>query len=197
MRFTLGKLFLAIALLALACAGMMYRNGWWSDGIFTLTIGIYVVALIWAIGLQSRQRTCALIFAAAGLGYLLFATMSCFAGAKESLLTNYPLAYAAKGLQTYGSTTQVPVTRYVPASSKNSAGGTVTRYLPQTQYVASAPPIHDIIQAQSTATAGSPLRSIFIIGHCVFSWLFALLAAWFAGQMYDRRSGRADLKHAQ
>jgi hypothetical protein len=28
---------------------------------------------------------------------------------------------------------------------------------------------------------------IFTICHCVFSWMFAVLAAWFAGRMYDRR----------
>jgi hypothetical protein len=187
MRFTLGKLFLTVAMLALACAGIMYRNGWWSNCIFTLTLGIYVASLIRAVGLQSRQRVCALIFAVVGLGYVLFATMSCFGGAKESLLTNYPVAYVAKVVGTFPSNTHSPVTTVVPVTGYSSTGGTQTQYVTETRYVAGAPPINDVIQAQSTAMTGSPLRSVFVIGHCVFSWLFAVLAAWFAGRMYDRR----------
>jgi hypothetical protein len=31
------------------------------------------------------------------------------------------------------------------------------------------------------------VKAFFTIGHCIFAWIVALLAAWFAGRMYDRR----------
>jgi hypothetical protein len=39
-----------------------------------------------------------------------------------------------------------------------------------------------------------PLTRTFLIGHCVWSWLIALLAGWFAGRMYSQRSNSVSLK---
>jgi hypothetical protein len=36
-------------------------------------------------------------------------------------------------------------------------------------------------------SAGTAIGRFFLIGHCVWSWLFALVAAWFAGRIYARR----------
>src|SRR5262245_55260933 len=95
MRFTLSKLFLAVAMLALACAGMIYRNRWWADGIVTFTFLLYAVTALRAVRLHARERTFAVAFAAVGTAYLaLFQSP-----ARENLCTNYPLTFIARTLE--------------------------------------------------------------------------------------------------
>src|SRR5262245_7225459 len=92
MRFTLGKMFAAIGMLALACAGMMYRNLWWLNGIVTITAVMYVIAMRVAVASSGRQRISAAAFGLVGGGYLLFMCFDGFATIRDSLLTNHVLS---------------------------------------------------------------------------------------------------------
>jgi hypothetical protein len=154
MRFTLGKMFLAIAMLALACAGMMYSNDWWANGIFSFTVAIYVCVAISAIRLRSRALAAAVTFSMVGGLYLFIVEWrpsTFFIGDLLDLI-----GHALKP--------DVPLTGFRTVrvvNGVNTPGPLMLR----------AP----------------DLRGFLTIGHCVFSWIFAVLAAWFAGRMYDRR----------
>jgi hypothetical protein len=122
-----------------------------------------------------------LTFAVVGLGYLLFVAMNIFGGARESAVTNYPLACAAKVLRCYEPTYVVPGVTFPVSGYVPSAGTRIP-------VVHNEPPVKSIIyQAFSPGFGATPLGAFFVVGHCFFSWLFAVLAAWFAGRMYDRR----------
>jgi hypothetical protein len=237
MRFTLPKLFLIVAMLALACGGMMYSTSLWADSIFTLSLGMFVVALLRAIGLRGPDRVFAVVFGLVGLIYLLLITVQMFYGLRESLLTNYPLAWGAKithlnSPQTYQPPFYAPSTIYsapipAPATSSGTISGDAVAPQPAMPSAESSDPMTTdgsgtisppvtippptltpvpaavattyipvvpqytiktlISYGLSFGNEGMPIAHFFLIGHCVWSWLFAVLAAWFAGRMYDRR----------
>jgi hypothetical protein len=157
MRFTLGKMFLAIAMLALACAGMKYGTYWWAGGISTLTLLLFGTAVVRAISESGRSRTVWASAAIIGIAYLVVASsraLHC-----EILFPSLAMAWFAR---TY-----------------------------EISYIPTLEPLS--IQAYAFGGLGiqdtdfSHLKNFFTIGHCVWSWLFAVLAAWFAGRIYDRR----------
>jgi hypothetical protein len=159
MQFTLSKMLIAIAMVALACAGLTMRTAGWSDGIMTLSLLMYLVVAIRAVGLHGRDRASAITFSLVGAGYLLL--ISCNASdLRQSLATKYPLALLAKAWH-------VPISVQV-------ADGTFDDYL---EGASSFKPDVFVL----------PLYCFFLIGHCVCSWLLALLAGWFCGAMWSRR----------
>ena len=209
MRFTLIKAFVAITFVALACAGMMYRNAGWASGLISLNLLLFTAMALRAIGLRGAERAFALAFAAVGCGYLLLATSTIFSGIRESLFTNYPLAYAARALR-IDSSPDSPYLNILRRSTfvitANSNGGSSpieddkavsasapsdSLEVPPPEYPAA--PIEEVILegTSSTYNPNGPalqLQKFFQIGHCVWSWLFALLAGWFAAWMYGRKS---------
>jgi hypothetical protein len=162
MRFTLGKMFLAIAMLALACAGMMHRNTLWTNCVISITFVMFALILVRAAGLRGRALVQSITFPLIGGAYLLVVE-SHFG---EGLLTNEPLGLAARSLN-------------IPGTPRGS--GPVQFNVDQI--------IRQGMQWDSNGwnMPEPELHNFFLIGHCVFSWIFAVLAAWFAGRMYDRR----------
>src|SRR5262245_49016166 len=195
MRFTLAKLFLAVALIALACAGMVSPTSSWTAAILSMSVLLYVVVAIRAIGLDRRPQIASLIFTLVGGGYLLLATCSIFPLFSRSLLTNYPLALIARAREVrgvpYAYTPAAPTSAYstVPATSPYPAVPTSSPYLVAgTPVNASPAPVDSVIsQAALNVNSTTDLTNFFLIGHCVWSWLFALLAGWFAGWIYAKR----------
>jgi hypothetical protein len=154
MRFTLGRMFLAVGMLALACAGLTYRTYWWVSGIFSLTAVLFVAVFILGMCSSKKERIVLFAFTIGGASYLFL-----------SLLT--------------------PEIRAIPT---NYLLGLSVRELGLREEDQLALPALE--RAMRIATPSRDLGGILvfhIIGHCVFSWLFAVLAAWFAGRMYDRR----------
>jgi hypothetical protein len=250
-------MFLIVALLALACAGMMYRTPLWANIVFTLSVTLFVVALIRAIGMRARERVAAVVFGTLGIAYLLLMTSSFFEYCRSNMLTNYPLAWAAKGMriealpvmqspiyystpivsqavptissppvvmpsipsvmmpsESDDGTTETPQTAVPEATAQETAAPPTLAPLPaDAETPASTPPpavtvspfstmpytistyqsqpvypISSIIQFGLTfGNASMPIAQFFLIGHCVWSWLLAVLGAWLAGRMYDRR----------
>jgi hypothetical protein len=153
MRFTLGKMFIAIALLALALAGMTYRTSLWSSGIWTLTWLLFLLATVKAVGAVGKSRVTAIAFVIGGAAYLMFYKLSVFSG--SVLLTNQFLSWIARLV--IGDIHHLPDLEQIIALGLDSSYG------------------------------NEELSVFFSVGHCVFAWLTALLAAWFAGRIYDRR----------
>jgi hypothetical protein len=170
MRFSLSKLLLAVAMVALACAAMTVRNHWWADAIVTITVLLYVVMALRAIGLRGRDRVFAIVFAIVGLSYLVLMTTDAFRTIRTSIPTKYPLGVAWKWL----TNPKMPV-------QNNPFRPTVTES-------EEAPLEYIVARAESSNIADG---MFFLVGHCVWSWILALLAGWFAVRMYGRR----DLLH--
>lgn len=262
MRFTLVKMFVAVTMVALACAGLLYRTSFWASIVVTLTIALYAIVAIRAFGCSGVKRASALSFSFAGVAYLLLATCSVFTGIREMLLTNYPIAFAAQRAmasnpmafpdQLWTSYPTIPLPQYVnlngssmpvspsitpttapaedgtlqlddtppdsnsplppiveesvdvivagddgmapltplPTFPATSAPGVspylaLNRQVPQpASWIAG---LDQLISASTMNGSGNSLSRFFLVGHCLWSWLFALLAAWFAGRVYARR----------
>jgi hypothetical protein len=155
MRFTLGKMFLAVGMLALACAGMMYRSELWVGGITMFTWLLFVWAGVQATIQHQRTRVTWIAFFMAGVSYLLLSGSEWYG---PKLLTNVPLAIASQKLEVGAKFSGPGAWKSIYSEAY---GIRWTNVIPQ-------------------------LREFFLIGHCVFSWLFAVLAAWLAGRMWDR-----------
>jgi len=249
MRFTLCKLFLAVTLLGLACAGMTLRTNWWAISIVSLSIVLYIALAITTIGLRGQARAFRLSAAIAGSGYLLLILSPVFAPLRALLVTDKILVILAStihappqsmALPAYG----VPSTYYVPTVSPNLTPATdapadaapapvpdATEPTPTPAPDNSATPADSIQGSNSTITTAQPTLSapppfypppvnatwtignniawtdpslaqwgvvsgidytsrtiaFLIIGHCVWSWLIALLAGSFAAIIYARR----------
>jgi hypothetical protein len=152
MRFRLTTLLVAVAMIAITCAAVLYRNRWWMDGIVTITILLYVVVGLRAIGLRGSSRVVAITFAITGPGYLFLATLAMLTAFPDVLVTNVLLAIASKNI-----------------------GAELGSYS-----------LESILKSLGNKSLRQDYLSVFIIGHCVFSWLFAVLAAWFAGRIYNQ-----------
>ncbi len=236
MRFTLPKLFLAVAMAALACAGMFSPTHGLASAVVTLTVALFIVIAIRTIGLRGRERAFAITFAIVGSVYLLLATGFQSRTISRALMTNYPLAlfaiaqermpiatgptyytapaYYAPAVSSSGSVSIAPVSPgtpsvvappvySAPASRSSSAPvptppRTIITMTPNgaqvTTAVLSPTSIQPSIPLDTVILAGLsddddrwPLVRTFLIGHCVWSWLIALLAGWFASHIYAKR----------
>jgi hypothetical protein len=175
MRFTLGKMFVVVALLAVAFAGMLYRTRWWGHGIFSFSVAMYIAVAIWAIRLRGRSLVAALAFALAGGTYLLFFSSTV---GRDALITNEPIALMAQALKLPGTEGANPQGVWTGYGSPSGSTGLQSSLEETTNRAWPWPP----------PALYAEIHAFILIGHCIFSWLFALLAAWFAGRMYDRRA---------
>jgi hypothetical protein len=170
MQFTLSKMLIAIAMVALACAGLTMRTAGWADGIMTLSLLIYLVVAIRAVGLHGRDRANAITFSLVGAGYLLL--ISCNASdLRQSLAIKYPLVLLAKAFR-------VPI-ESPPADDSGIGNITDASFELYLHYYTSSFSFQPYDQES--------LQRFFMIGRCVWSWLLAWLAGWFCGLMWARR----------
>ena len=161
MQFTLWKLFLAVTLLALACAGLTFHSEGWAGGIMSLTLLMFVAAAVQVICLQGRQQAVALSFLLAGVAYLTLIFTNIAPVVRSAMIVNDLLEAAY---------------RVVPKSLSETIPEIPPSY-----------PWHHLDWLFGDGMEGEPRRNFVVIGHCVGSWFIALLAAWFAGEIYTRR----------
>ena len=184
MRFSLCNLFLAVTMLGLAFAGMIYRSIVWSDTLISLSLLLYAAVSLRAIAKHGAARAAAIAFSLVGFSYLLIATSAWLPTIRSALLTNYPLAVVA-GAQ--GLANEPPSPFNPPMISNTSTDATATPSSPPTSTL-SRPTIRTVIELAFGRSALMPLGRFFLIGHCLFSWLFALVAGWAAAAMYSKRA---------
>ncbi len=190
MRFTLSKLFLAVAMVALACAGLIGRNRWWAESIVTLSIVLYVAVALLSIGRDMKTKIFRIAFSAIGGGYLLLVLYA--EPIRQVLLTDHLLTIAGKSLQVPLSDGDTSSQGRAPSPGFGGGGG---------------PGFGGgglIVAGGSGGTGGGPFDwdrddvgtlqlnigtqagAFFVIGHCIWSWLFALLGGWLASFMYSK-----------
>jgi hypothetical protein len=188
MRFSLRKLLVVVALIALGCAGLMYRTAGWGSILVSFTIALYAIMILRAVGQRAGPHAFSLGFAVAGVAYLLLASCSFFGGLRESLVTNYPLALAAQSIAANNSEFLTPS---VSLTGRNSYTGVTTIVGSNTLTLSNTPSISSLESLVSTAMSArgsdTPVGRFFLIGHCFWSWLFAWLAGWIAERRYVRR----------
>jgi hypothetical protein len=136
---------------------MMYRSPIWGETLFSISLLLFFTQLIQGAFALEGERVKRIAFAIFGIGYLVVATSNTFVIQNEWLITNRLMSLVWQWLD---ASPRVPS----PA-----------------QYYFS------YLRGKTDVTTYPKLISFFLVGHCVFSWLFAVLAAWFAGRMYDRR----------
>jgi hypothetical protein len=235
MRFTLAKLFLVLALASLACAGLFSPTYWWTAATVSITLALFVVTCIRAIGLKGRERVFVVTFVLVGFAYLLLATNFLTRSLAKALVTNYPIAAFAI-LREQGWDVSSTTSAYFPppagfAGPTSAAINTSVADADASAVVqasALSPSADAIAQPVSAVTAALPtppptpmavtavfpspavgqtvynfetfisegfsdedirssLAHTFLIGHCVWSWLIALIAGWLAGRVYSKR----------
>ena len=167
MRFTLSKLFLALALAAVACAGLAEPNHWFMRATVTITCLLFTFSAVRAISLVGRDRVFAIVFSIAGVAYLAASVT----GAGRYLFTNYPLALLAMTKQL--TVPNGPIHYSRPISSGDALDEIISGAY--------------IVSGDST-----PIARMFLIGHCAWSWIFALVAGWVASAVYSSRSSAGD-----
>jgi hypothetical protein len=125
MRFSLLKLLLAVTLAALACAGMMLHTRWSAEAMVAITIGLFAVTAVRAVGMRGRDRAFAIAFSVVGFTYLFLSGSTLFPQIEQWSITNhllYRLAKAMNIVQQFPQTTTYVVpapapTLYPPATS--------------------------------------------------------------------------------
>jgi hypothetical protein len=185
MRFSLRSAFLVVTLIALVCAALLNHSAIWVSVIVSLSLLFYAVALIHAIVSERRDRAKALAFVAVGGCYFLLATTTFFR-VHDYLITNYPIAWIARAAE-------------IPGANLRSGGGffsvpsEINIAVLQLQQFGGGQPsldsLEDIIAAATTdAPYSKELQRFFIISHCMFSWLFGGLAAWWTARLIRQKA---------
>jgi len=162
------------ALFALGCLGMKYRTEWWAAGIVTTTVLVYLVAIVTAIVTTGRNRAAASAFVAVGGVYFLLSLVDSI---RALLLTNHALAL----LWTWCWNAAI----FIPSNTREI--GVFGAFSPVTL----GRSLDMFLQTYDSPNIAPILVSVFVfrtIGHCLFSWLFALVAGWAAAAMYVRRT---------
>jgi hypothetical protein len=189
MRFSLQKMLVVVAMIAIGCAGLMYHSAGWASIVVSVTIGLYAFMILRGVGQRAGSRAFSLGFAVAGIAYLLLASCSFFGSLRESLVTNYPLALAARSVGTrdpdfeLDSSEDNPFEDRSPGLTTFSSNKYVIQGLP---YPISVPSLDGVISL-AMSNNPMPVSRFFLIGHCLWSWLFAWLAGWIAERRYVRR----------
>jgi hypothetical protein len=156
-------MFLAVTMVAMACAALVEPTHWFLRSIVTISITLYAVTAVRIIALRGSDRVFAVAFCAFGIGYLILVST----GIGRLLFTNYPMAEIAL------------------AKQMSIPSGPVSYSAPRTRGEA----VDEVISNSMLVPSDTlPVARLFLIGHCVWSWLFALLGGWFAGSMYARRN---------
>src|SRR5262245_19000515 len=96
MRFSLGKLLLVIALVALACAGFVSPTAGAASLTFTVTVAGFAFSMLRALALDGRRRIFAVTFAVAGSIYFVGVMGLPFRTFGKAIATNYPIAVLAQ-----------------------------------------------------------------------------------------------------
>ncbi len=182
MRFSMGSALIAVALIAVACAAMTYSNAAWTSGIMSISLALFATMAVRVMVMQGEPRAFALAFTLVGGSYLLLASTTIFR-IHEFLITNYVLAWAARvtdvapGFPPTGGGGFFSVPLDLSIQSVSQFGGGSARL----------PTLEDIINAAiSRAPYSRNLPQFFLSGHCVWSWLFGLLAGWLAPSLFRR-----------
>src|SRR5690349_21260811 len=103
MRFTLGKLFLAVAILSLGFAGIFYRNHFWACLVLSATLVMFIGCGMSVTKTSDAKQARTIWFLIVGVFYLLLTTSPLLGDYGQYAVTNYPLAALARALrQGYG-----------------------------------------------------------------------------------------------
>ncbi len=179
LRFTLAKMLLAVGLVGVACAGLMYRTRWWAESILSITLVTLVGVALVAIYRSDRTRAFCVGFVVAGAAYTAVSLSLFFQPLSSSLLTTkfidetwltiQPWPNLPAPADPFGA--PLGPIRELPTDLLDSAWSRSATTDPANQYYVEA-------------------RSFALIGHCMWTWLFAFLAGWFCIFLQQTRQRR-------
>jgi hypothetical protein len=180
MRPKLARWIIAGGLLAVACLGWRFRWPIYVNCVVGLTVVVYLAGIVRALVLEGRGRVTSLAFVLVGALYLALVSGQLI---RETLPTQHLLAviwkyaWPAQVFIPHGADEMVEMTNYDP--------GGIDEILDL---------FHRAFERRHTAERKAAF-AFAAIGQCALSWVFAALAGWLAGRIYDRRR-RAVAEHS-
>lgn len=139
-------------------------------------MAVYLAGIVRALVMTGRERVTSLAFVLVGALYLALVSGQLI---RETLPTQHLLAVVWK----YAWPTHV----FIPHSADEMVE--LTNY--DTGGMSEVLDLfHRVFEKQHTAERKAAF-AFLAIGHCVLSWIFAALAGWVAGRIYDRRKKAA------
>jgi len=185
MRFSLRSVFFGVSLIALVCAALLNHSAIWVSVVVSLSLLLYAVSLIRAIVGERLDRAQALAFLAVGGCYFLLAMTTIFR-VHEYLITNYAIAWIARAAEISGTNLRAGGGFFSVPSEINIA------VLQLHQFGGAQPSFDSLKEIIAAATTDAPysqeLQRFFIISHCMFSWLFGGLAAWWTACLFRKKA---------
>jgi hypothetical protein len=181
-RFTIASLLAVVLLVAVGFAALRESDDLWDSGVFTLTLGVLLVSVHLALHRTDSRRTFWIGCALCGWGYL---GLSLVPSIESRLITTKALSYLDSRVP---GRSEAVYTIRLPGTGSGSPGMKVRHvaFTPEGRLLATSGRGH--VRLWDAAT-GKPLggwngttENFVRIGHC----LFALVAAWFGGQLSRR-----------
>jgi hypothetical protein len=184
LRFTIAGLIGVITFLGIGLAALREASELWDSGLFTLTLGVLLVAVLLAVHRREDRRAFWAGFALFGWGYM---ALSLVPSTEPRLLTTRALTYLDAQVpgQVLGFT--IRLTESGSGSSINQVLGLA--FSPDGRHIAASGQgrvgLWDAKTGRLLGTMPGTTENFVRIGHS----LFALLAAW-AGGVVSRRHRR-------
>ena len=163
MRFTLPKLFFAVTMAALACAGLTMRSRGWAETIVTLSVVMFAIVGLTAIASAGRLRVFRVAFALIGGGYMLVVMCSLLSPLRDSLLTTRALVMTAKGLKVPTTPAFMPILQRPSLTSSSYLPATPTTVPPTAASATPVAPSIRTVYETSTAPNGTPITTARVI----------------------------------
>jgi hypothetical protein len=156
MRPTRTNVIVAIGMLALGSAGLMHRKLIWCDIVVGISLLIFTLQWLSGFAASSTKRVARISFAVVGFGYLFVVFASSMS---HFLITNQLLSIFWKWLDLSALDMTRPADYLFFLLDRNE---------------------------RPVGPSAENALSFLVIGHCVFSWMLAVLAAWFAGRVHHK-----------
>jgi hypothetical protein len=183
-RFTIAGLLGVITVLGIGLAALREASDLWDSGLFTLTLGVLLVAVLLAVHRREDRRAFWFGFTLCGWGYM---ALSLVPSIEPRLLTTKALAYLDAQVPGQALGFTIRLTESGSGSSINQVVGLA--FSPDGRRIASSSQgrvgLWDAATGRLLATIPGTTENFIRIGHS----LFALLAAW-AGGLVSRRLWR-------
>jgi len=170
-RFHIGSLLILVLLMGVGFAGLREANDLWDSGVFTLTLGVLLVAILFAVHRTESRRAFWIGFALFGWSYIGLASIPQVA---SRLLTSKALAYLDS---------KVPGRDIVIQAVWGTPSNSFAVFSPDGKLLANdgqgAIRIWDAATGRRLSAWGGTSEFFVRIGHS----LLALIVAWLGGRI--------------
>jgi hypothetical protein len=170
--FSLRTLLIAVAIAAIGAVGLTTRNIWWASVMSTLTFGVLLAALVLATSGNGQTRSVALAFAICLATYMAITFSQLFDVYSRSLITYRLLTVTWN---------QVGVEK---PQFTNTPDSFYSEQLVDGENALT--PVYGLSGSVEVRDYLLQMRAFFIVGHCLWAYLFGFLGASLATYLHRR-----------